>query len=120
MAKSTSFSFNFTNFLYFFRFQRRRQATSAFLVYLSLPLVFFFLKDLIDPAKIHQTWKIYDFNHNGKLSLAEIDKALVELFPKYGKDKPVLMRAYRDADKSHVLKNYKAFLVFNTFLGRIY
>ena len=58
--------------------------------------------DLIDPAKVKQTWDVYDYNKNGKLSLAEIDKALVELFPSYGQHKPVLLRSYYAADLSQV------------------
>ena len=38
-----------------------------------------------------------DYNGNGALSLAEIDKAVVELYPGYD-HKPVLMRAYKAAD----------------------
>jgi hypothetical protein len=38
-----------------------------------------------------------DYNGNGALSLAEIDKAVVELYPTFN-NKPVLMRAYKAAD----------------------
>ena len=39
----------------------------------------------------------FDFNGNGLLSLAEIDKAVVELYPHFD-HKPALMRAYHAAD----------------------
>ena len=38
-----------------------------------------------------------DYNGNGALSLAEIDKAVIELWPQFN-HKPALMRAYRAAD----------------------
>ena len=41
----------------------------------------------------------WDSNGNGGLSLAEIDKAVVELYPAFN-HKPALMRAYKAADKS--------------------
>jgi hypothetical protein len=40
-----------------------------------------------------------DVNGNGSLSLAEIDKAVIELYPQFN-NKPALMRAYKSADKS--------------------
>eukprot|EP01052_Picozoa_sp_SAG31_P049628 SAG31_NODE_10956_length_1079_cov_0.942857_1_plen_212_part_01 len=40
-----------------------------------------------------------DVNGNGMLSLAEVDKAVVELFPDFD-HKPALMRAYKAADVS--------------------
>jgi hypothetical protein len=49
----------------------------------------------------------FDYNGNGILSLAEIDKAVLELYPHFSKNKPVIMRAYKAADISKVryLKN---------------
>jgi hypothetical protein len=41
-----------------------------------------------------------DFNGNGGLSLAEIDKAVVELWPQFN-HKQALMRAYRAADQNN-------------------
>jgi Ca2+-binding EF-hand superfamily protein len=38
-----------------------------------------------------------DFNGNGMLSLAELDKAVVELWPKFD-NKPAIIRAYKAAD----------------------
>ena len=40
-----------------------------------------------------------DFNDNGALSLAEIDKAVIALWPELN-NKPALMRAYKAADKN--------------------
>ena len=40
----------------------------------------------------------WDANGNGGLSLAEIDKGVVEEYPEYN-HKPSLIRAYRAADK---------------------
>lgn len=40
----------------------------------------------------------FDYNGNGILSLAEIDKALTEQYPRLAKSKPALLRAYKAAD----------------------
>ena len=45
---------------------------------------------------VFQRW---DNNGNGGLSLAEIDKAVVQLYPGYD-HKPALMRAYKAADRN--------------------
>jgi Ca2+-binding EF-hand superfamily protein len=52
-----------------------------------------------DRAKRHEMFRQMDFNGNGVLSLAEIDKAIVESYPQYH-HKPALMRAYKAADKN--------------------
>ncbi|KAI9203016.1 uncharacterized protein BJ171DRAFT_600460 [Polychytrium aggregatum] len=53
------------------------------------------------PEQVEADWKVLDFNGNGILSLAEIDKYFVERYPNsFGQDKPALMRAYKGADKS--------------------
>ena len=44
-----------------------------------------------------QLFDRFDYNGNGALSLAEIDKAVIELWPQFN-HKPALMRAYRAAD----------------------
>ena len=44
-------------------------------------------------------FKKMDNNGNGLLSLAEIDKAVLHLYPSFN-HKPALMRAYKSADKS--------------------
>eukprot|EP01052_Picozoa_sp_SAG31_P041413 SAG31_NODE_6272_length_2093_cov_4.616349_2_plen_340_part_01 len=48
-------------------------------------------------ADIDSIFHRMDVNGNGGLSLAEIDKAIVELYPGYN-HKPALMRAYKAAD----------------------
>lgn len=48
-------------------------------------------------ADINAVFHRMDANGNGGLSLAEIDKAIVELYPGYD-HKPALMRAYKAAD----------------------
>ncbi|RIB22889.1 hypothetical protein C2G38_2074361 [Gigaspora rosea] len=50
--------------------------------------------------KIKETFKKFDYNGNGILSLAEIDKAAIELCPQFADEKPVLLRAYKAADAS--------------------
>eukprot|EP00933_Yihiella_yeosuensis_P080730 TRINITY_DN94204_c0_g1_i1.p1 TRINITY_DN94204_c0_g1~~TRINITY_DN94204_c0_g1_i1.p1 ORF type:complete len:484 (-),score=97.96 TRINITY_DN94204_c0_g1_i1:78-1529(-) len=53
-----------------------------------------------DPAYLKQLWKRLDFNGNGIVSLAEIDKMVVEMvaggsWPAWLNNKPALMRAYK-------------------------
>ena len=50
-------------------------------------------------AQRDELFKRFDFNGNGMLSLAEIDKAVVELWPQFD-HKPALMRAYKAADRN--------------------
>ena len=47
-----------------------------------------------DPAALAAEWRSLDFNGNGKVSLAEIDKFVVERYPLLN-HKPALMRAYK-------------------------
>eukprot|EP01107_Rhizomastix_libera_P014341 TRINITY_DN448_c0_g1_i6.p1 TRINITY_DN448_c0_g1~~TRINITY_DN448_c0_g1_i6.p1 ORF type:complete len:217 (-),score=81.76 TRINITY_DN448_c0_g1_i6:320-970(-) len=54
----------------------------------------------LSKEKIKEVWNIFDFNGNGMLSLAEIDKACLDLMPQYYKKKAVLLRAYKAADMS--------------------
>lgn len=57
-----------------------------------------------------------DVNRNGALSLAELDKAVVELWPQFN-NKPALMRAYKAADVSgNGLLSKKEFTAFLQFL----
>jgi Ca2+-binding EF-hand superfamily protein len=44
-----------------------------------------------------ELWSKFDYNGNGMLSLAELDKAVSELWPDLN-HKPAIMRAYRAAD----------------------
>ena len=53
-----------------------------------------------------------DFNGNGSLSLAEIDKAIVELWPQFD-HKRALMRAYQAADR-----NGDGMIDFKEFMDR--
>jgi len=52
-----------------------------------------------DKATRMAAFKKMDFNGNGALSLAEIDKAVLALYPSFN-HKPALMRAYKAADKT--------------------
>ena len=56
---------------------------------------------LVAPTKAEREalFKRMDYNGNGALSLAEIDKAVLELYPGFD-NKPALMRAYKAADVS--------------------
>lgn len=55
---------------------------------------------LVDTASLKQLWKKLDYNGNNVVSLAEIDKMVVELvaggtWPAWLNNKPALMRAYK-------------------------
>lgn len=55
---------------------------------------------LIDPSSLKTLWRRLDFNGNGIVSLAEIDKMVVDLtvsntWPAWMNNKPALMRAYK-------------------------
>eukprot|EP00457_Paulinella_chromatophora_P008693 gb/GEZN01008734.1/.p1 GENE.gb/GEZN01008734.1/~~gb/GEZN01008734.1/.p1 ORF type:complete len:337 (-),score=93.05 gb/GEZN01008734.1/:385-1368(-) len=49
--------------------------------------------------ELDAVWRTFDFNGNGKLSLAEIDKAVKQSYPQFAADARALQRAYRAADK---------------------
>jgi Ca2+-binding EF-hand superfamily protein len=53
--------------------------------------------DVPSKEQREQLFDRIDYNGNGALSLAEIDKAVLELWPQFN-HKPALMRAYRAAD----------------------
>ncbi|KAJ3279938.1 hypothetical protein HK104_001059 [Borealophlyctis nickersoniae] len=53
-----------------------------------------------DKAQIDKVFQTFDYNGNGLLSLAEIDRAIIEVYPQYANDKPAIMRAYKAADSS--------------------
>jgi Ca2+-binding EF-hand superfamily protein len=77
-------------------------------------------------SSISDTFTRVDFNGNGMLSLAELDKAVVETWPEFN-NKPALMRAYKAADRNKTgflsKREFIAFLrylvaytnLFNTF-----
>jgi Ca2+-binding EF-hand superfamily protein len=50
-------------------------------------------------AEYAAIWERVDYNGNGLLSLAELDKAVVEIWPNLN-HKPAIMRAYKAADKN--------------------
>ncbi|CAB4414428.1 unnamed protein product [Rhizophagus irregularis] len=56
--------------------------------------------DKLDKAEIKKIFNFFDSNGNGILSLAEIDKAVVEIYPQLAEDKPAVRRAYKAADTS--------------------
>ncbi|CAG8535404.1 7575_t:CDS:2 [Dentiscutata heterogama] len=58
------------------------------------------MPEKLSKEKVKETFKKFDYNNNGLLSLAEIDKAVIELYPQFADEKPVLMRAYKAADVS--------------------
>lgn len=72
-------------------------------------------------VEMETRFKIMDVNSNGIISLAEIDKYIVELNPEYN-NKPALMRAYHAADlnndgfvsKKEYLDLWKYISYFNT------
>jgi hypothetical protein len=81
-----------------------------------------FKRILSDHAALKELWKQLDLNGNGKVSLAEVDKLIVEKFPILN-HKAALMRAFhkttlRDGDGTNILCtiNLKAF--FRRFLCR--
>lgn len=51
-----------------------------------------------DKKELRKLWKCLDFNGNGIVSLAEIDKFVIERFPLLNQ-KPALMRAYKKTTK---------------------
>ena len=51
-----------------------------------------------DKKEIRKLWSCLDFNGNGIVSLAEIDKFVIERFPLLNQ-KPALMRAYKKTTK---------------------
>jgi len=59
--------------------------------------------ELNDPASLKQLWKRLDVNGNGKASLAELDKLVVDMvagktWPEWLNNKQALMRAFHAAD----------------------
>ncbi|CAF1433269.1 unnamed protein product [Rotaria sordida] len=49
--------------------------------------------------EIKQLFKQFD-NGNGRLSLAEIDRAIINFYPQFGTNKKAILRAYKAADTS--------------------
>lgn len=76
-----------------------------------------------------QLFKQVDFNGNGMLSLAEVDKAVLQLWPQFNK-KAALMRAFRFCDKNNTgflsrkefvdfLKHIALFIALHEVFARI-
>merc|ERR1719291_34239 len=81
-----------------------------------------------DNAKLHTLWNNLDFNGNNIVSLAEIDKFVVEKFPVLN-HKPALMRAYKytisragggDGDDWVEKKEFKALLGNLFYFNKIF
>lgn len=53
----------------------------------------------LDTPKLDELWKAVDYNGNNFLSLAEIDKCIVESYPEFD-NKPAIMRAYHACDRN--------------------
>jgi Ca2+-binding EF-hand superfamily protein len=64
--------------------------------------------------KADEIFKRVDFNGNGMLSLAELDKAVIELWPSFN-NKPAIMRAYKAADRNS--SGFISKTEFRAFLG---
>jgi len=62
------------------------------------------------PEVTKELFSRFDYNGNGILSLAELDRAIIESMPEYAHDKPAIMRAYKAADTSK-----DGFINFNEF-----
>lgn len=66
-------------------------------------------------AKTTSLFSRLDFNNNGMLSLAELDKGVVELWPQFN-NKPALLRAYKATDANGngfvSKKEFRAFLEY--------
>ena len=69
-------------------------------------------------VEMETRFNIMDVNSNGIISLAEIDKYIVELNPEYN-NKPALMRAYHAADlnndgfvKKRIFRSLEVYFLF--------
>jgi len=58
------------------------------------------MTEQMSKEEIKKVFDVFDYNGNGILSLAEIDRAVIQLYPHLAKDKPAIMRAYKAADTS--------------------
>jgi Ca2+-binding EF-hand superfamily protein len=69
----------------------------------------------------HRIFTKIDYNGNNILSLAELDKAVIETWPAFD-NKPAIMRAYQTADKNcdgFIKKKEFRFFLISTNCGRI-
>ena len=77
-----------------------------------------------DPQELLREWKVLEYNGNGHVSLAEIDKWTTENYPLLT-SKPALMRAYKRAirggDNDFVEKNeFKTLLRYLVAFHRVF
>lgn len=72
-----------------------------------------------DNAKLHKMWKTLDFNGNNIVSLAEIDKWVVENYPLLN-HKPALMRAYKRTIKEGNGDDWVQKKEFKALLGALF
>merc|ERR1719221_2139150 len=87
---------------------------------------------IVDPKDLKGLWKRLDYNGNNIVSLAEIDKMVVELvaggtWPSYLNSKPALMRAYKktclkdgDGDDWVEKKEFHALLLNIFWFGKLF
>ncbi|KAJ3035975.1 hypothetical protein HDV00_003269 [Rhizophlyctis rosea] len=54
----------------------------------------------VSREQVKKAFDQFDYNGNHILSLAELDKAIIEVLPQFADDKPAIMRAYKAADKT--------------------
>merc|ERR1711920_366926 len=79
---------------------------------------------MTDIPKLKELWRKIDFNGNNIVSLAEIDKLVVEHYPLLN-HKPALMRAYKAAIKGGgddwvQKKEFKALLGYMFYFNKIF
>lgn len=72
-----------------------------------------------DQDKMTKMWQHLDFNGNGKVSLAEIDKFVVENYPILN-HKPALMRAYKKTDADGDKDDFVEKKEFKALIGNLF
>jgi len=72
-----------------------------------------------DQVKLRTMWQHLDFNGNGEVSLAEIDKFVIEQFPLLN-HKPALMRAYKKTLADSGKKDWVEKHEFKSLLGNLF
>lgn len=85
------------------------------------------IKDMLkDQTEIRKMWDSIDFNGNGKVSLAEIDKFAVDSYPLLN-HKPALMRAYKktlkDGEEKYHMQGDNSFVEkkeFKMLIGNLF
>lgn len=73
---------------------------------------------ICDESGLKKLWKQLDFNGNNVVSLAEIDKLVVEKYPLLNK-KPALMRAYKKTTGKETLTSTECDFVEFSELGNL-